>query len=143
MLDSAGGIWQFKADKLNQTYKDGTRYATGIRNVVGLDWNDASMNFMPCSMDVMDCSRCFPKLYNAEQGAELPAEELLQVKKGRRLWLALLLLRSWSEQKDPGAGIWRRRQTTGKLRRRRHTCVCIPGSLGSECSAFLYRRPVP
>ena len=39
VLDSAGGIWQFKADKLNQTYGNGIRYATGLRNVVGLDWN--------------------------------------------------------------------------------------------------------
>ncbi|MEP7320094.1 MAG: PQQ-dependent sugar dehydrogenase, partial [Panacibacter sp.] len=40
ILDSAGGIWKFKADKLNQTYGDGIRYATGLRNVVGLDWNN-------------------------------------------------------------------------------------------------------
>ena len=39
ILDSAGGIWQFKADKLNQVYADGIKYATGLRNVVGLDWN--------------------------------------------------------------------------------------------------------
>ena len=39
ILDSAGGIWQFKADKLNQSYAEGVRYATGLRNVVGLDWN--------------------------------------------------------------------------------------------------------
>ncbi|HEY2726707.1 MAG TPA: sorbosone dehydrogenase, partial [Parafilimonas sp.] len=29
ILDSAAGIWQFKADKSNQTYGDGVRYATG------------------------------------------------------------------------------------------------------------------
>src|SRR6202007_3378541 len=29
ILDSAGGIWRFKADKLNQTQGDGIRYATG------------------------------------------------------------------------------------------------------------------
>ncbi|HJT74311.1 MAG TPA: hypothetical protein VJ720_09840, partial [Chitinophaga sp.] len=39
ILDSAGGIWQFKADKAGQHYGDGVRYATGLRNVVGLDWN--------------------------------------------------------------------------------------------------------
>src|SRR5664279_4572503 len=39
ILDSAAGIWQFRADKLNQTYANGTRYATGLRNVVGIDWN--------------------------------------------------------------------------------------------------------
>ncbi|HZI53856.1 MAG TPA: sorbosone dehydrogenase, partial [Chitinophagaceae bacterium] len=32
ILDSAGGIWQFRVDKLNQKYSDGLRYATGIRN---------------------------------------------------------------------------------------------------------------
>ncbi|HTL07965.1 MAG TPA: hypothetical protein VL307_06895, partial [Chitinophagaceae bacterium] len=40
ILDSAGGIWQFKADQLNQSYATGVRYATGLRNVVGLDWNN-------------------------------------------------------------------------------------------------------
>src|SRR5450432_940348 len=40
VLDSAAGIWQFKADQLNQSYNNGIRYATGLRNVVGLDWND-------------------------------------------------------------------------------------------------------
>ncbi|HEY4935527.1 MAG TPA: sorbosone dehydrogenase, partial [Puia sp.] len=39
VLDSAAGIWEFKADKPNQTYSDGIKYATGLRNVVGLNWN--------------------------------------------------------------------------------------------------------
>ena len=39
ILDSAGGIWQFNADKLNQTYGDGIRYATGLRNEMGIEWN--------------------------------------------------------------------------------------------------------
>src|SRR4030095_4346425 len=34
ILDSAAGIWQFRTDKPNQTYADGIRYATGLRNVV-------------------------------------------------------------------------------------------------------------
>ncbi|HEY0175458.1 MAG TPA: sorbosone dehydrogenase, partial [Pedobacter sp.] len=37
LLDSAGGIWQFKANKLAQHYGDGIHYARGIRNTVGLD----------------------------------------------------------------------------------------------------------
>src|SRR5688572_29873397 len=39
LLDSAGGIWQFNSTKLNQSYAEGKRYATGLRNCVGLDWN--------------------------------------------------------------------------------------------------------
>ena len=82
ILDSAGGIWQFKADKLNQTYGDGTRYATGLRNVVGLDWNtDVNALF------VMQHGRdqlhdLFPDMYDTKQSAELPAECMYQLKKG-------------------------------------------------------------
>lgn len=82
ILDSAGGIWQFKADKANQTYKDGTRYATGLRNVVGLDWN-ANIN----SLFVMQHGRdglhdLFPDMYDTKQSAELPAECMYQIAKG-------------------------------------------------------------
>jgi len=42
LLDSIGGIWQFKTDKPNQQYKDGVHYAKGFKNVVGLDWNSAT-----------------------------------------------------------------------------------------------------
>jgi glucose/arabinose dehydrogenase len=39
ILDSAGGVWQFDANKLNQGFKDGVRYATGLKNAVGITWN--------------------------------------------------------------------------------------------------------
>ena len=39
-LDSAAAIWQFKADRPDQSYPEGVRYAMGIRNVVGLDCNN-------------------------------------------------------------------------------------------------------
>ena len=82
ILDSAGGIWQFKADRPNQTYKDGIRYATGLRNVVGLDWNAAtnSLFVMQHGRDQLD--DLYPDLYNAKQNAELPAECLYELHQG-------------------------------------------------------------
>ena len=82
ILDSAGGIWQFKADKLNQTYGDGIRYATGLRNVVGLDWNtDVNALFvMQHGRDQLN--DLFPDLFDTKQSAELPAECMYQLKKG-------------------------------------------------------------
>ncbi len=82
ILDSAGGIWQFKADKLNQTYGDGTRYATGLRNVVGLDWNNQDNQLFVMQHGRDQLHDIFPDLYTVQQSAILPAECLYAVKKG-------------------------------------------------------------
>jgi glucose/arabinose dehydrogenase len=81
VLEYAGGIWQFKADQKDQSYKEGVRYATGIRNVVGLDWNTAT-NSLFVMQHGRDQLNMFPNLYNDQQSAELPAEEMFEVKKG-------------------------------------------------------------
>ncbi len=82
ILDSAGGIWQFKADKLKQTYGDGEHYATGLRNVVGLDWNkkENSLYVMMHGRDQLHS--LYPDLYTEEQSSELPAETMYELKKG-------------------------------------------------------------
>ncbi len=82
ILDSAGGIWQFKADKLNQHYADGVRYATGLRNVVGLDWNNTSNELFVLQHGRDQLSQLFPDLYNEKQNAELPAEAMYELHKG-------------------------------------------------------------
>ncbi|RVU00607.1 sorbosone dehydrogenase [Mucilaginibacter limnophilus] len=82
ILDSAGGIWQFKADKLNQKYADGVRYATGLRNVVGLDWNQQLNQLFVMQHGRDQLSFLFPELYNDKQSAELPAECLYALKQG-------------------------------------------------------------
>jgi glucose/arabinose dehydrogenase len=81
VLGNAGGVWQFKADKLNQSYPDGVRYATGIRNVMGLDWNYQSNELfvMQHGRDQLDM---FPDYYTKEQNAELPAEVMYEIKPG-------------------------------------------------------------
>lgn len=82
ILDSAGGIWQFKADKLNQTYGDGIRYATGLRNVVGLDWNNQMNQLFVMQHGRDDLHNLFPSLYTQQQNADLPAETMYALKKG-------------------------------------------------------------
>ena len=82
VLDSAGGIWQFKADKLNQTYGDGARFATGLRNVVGLDWNQQADQLYVTQHGRDQLHDNFPTLYDDKQSAEAPAECLYGLKKG-------------------------------------------------------------
>jgi len=82
ILDSAGGIWQFRADKSNQTYADGIRYATGLRNVVGLDWNHFTNSLFVMQHGRDQLHDLFPDLYDTKQNAELPAECMYELHKG-------------------------------------------------------------
>ncbi|HLG40768.1 MAG TPA: PQQ-dependent sugar dehydrogenase, partial [Chitinophagaceae bacterium] len=82
ILEKAGGIWQFKADKLNQSYPEGVRYATGLRNVVGLDWNNEQNELYAMQHGRDQLGVMKPDQYNDEQNAELPAEEFFRLKKG-------------------------------------------------------------
>src|ERR1700733_14417848 len=82
ILDSAGGIWQFKADKQNQTYGDGVRYATGLRNVVGLNWNSVTNSLFVTQHGRDQLADLFPSMFDTKQSAELPAECLYELHKG-------------------------------------------------------------
>jgi glucose/arabinose dehydrogenase len=82
ILDSAGGIWQFRADKPNQTYKDGIRYATGLRNVVGLDWNTVTNSLFVMQHGRDQLNNLYPDLYDTKQSAELPAECMYELHLG-------------------------------------------------------------
>ena len=74
LLETAGGVWQFKPDKLNQTYQDGIRYATGLRNVVAIDYNTQTDQIYVMQHGRDQLNNLFPALYTEKESAELPAE---------------------------------------------------------------------
>jgi glucose/arabinose dehydrogenase len=82
ILDSAGGIWKFDGTKENQVYGDGIRYATGLRNVVGLDWNTNTNSLFVTQHGRDQLNSFYPKLYTDAQNAELPAETMYEIKQG-------------------------------------------------------------
>lgn len=82
ILDSAAGIWQFKANKVDQTYGSGVRYATGLRNVVGLDWNQQDNQLFVMQHGRDQLHDLFPNFYTVQQSANLPAECMYALKKG-------------------------------------------------------------
>lgn len=81
LVDHAG-IWRFKADKANQTQKDGTKYSTGIRSVVGMQWNPHDESLYAVMNGIDNFHTIYPKLYSSWQAAVLPAELLLKVTEG-------------------------------------------------------------
>lgn len=82
ILDSAGGIWQFNNAKLDQSYAQGKRYATGLRNIVGLDWNTETdqLYVMQHGRDML--FQLYPEYFDAKQSAELPSEVMFALKEG-------------------------------------------------------------
>lgn len=81
-LEDHGGVWRFDANKKNQTQKDGTLVATGLRSIVAIEWNpmDKSMYAVMHGRD--DLLRLWAHIYSPWQSAMLPAEEFVKLTEG-------------------------------------------------------------
>lgn len=83
LLEKHAGIWKFRADKPGQDQmKDGQRYASGIRNSIAIAWNSQDNKLYVVQHGRDQLYQFYPDLYTVQQGAELPAEEFLEVNEG-------------------------------------------------------------
>ncbi|MDB5261467.1 MAG: sorbosone dehydrogenase [Adhaeribacter sp.] len=80
LLDSVGGIWQFKTNKKGQRYGDAVRYGTGLKNVVGLDWNNQTNTLFAMQHGRGQFHDMFPQYYTPQHSMELPAETMYELK---------------------------------------------------------------
>ncbi len=80
-LKTRAGIWRYDANKTDQVFSENERFATGIRNAVGIAV-DAKGRVYATQHGRDQLYENWPKLYNSEQGSELPAEELLLLQDG-------------------------------------------------------------
>ena len=80
-LRTRGGIWRYDANKTNQKFSPAERYATGIRNAVGIAFDPGGQLYSTQhGRDQLFDN--WPKMYTGEQGQNLPAEELLKIVQG-------------------------------------------------------------
>jgi glucose/arabinose dehydrogenase len=80
-LETRGGIWRYDANKLDQTFSPAERYATGIRNGEGMDFDAAGRLFVT-QHGRDQLLENYPKLYDERTGHELPAEEVFLLEHG-------------------------------------------------------------
>jgi len=80
-LETRGGIWRYDADKLDQKFSPAERYATGIRNGEGMDFDTSGRLFIT-QHGRDQLLENYPKLYDAKTGRELPAEEVVVLERG-------------------------------------------------------------
>ncbi|MGQ0561637.1 MAG: PQQ-dependent sugar dehydrogenase [Gemmatimonadota bacterium] len=80
-LSERAAIWKFTTSKKNQTLADGERYASGIRNAVGLTWNPAFRSLF-ATQHGRDQLGQFSELYSRRDADVLPSEEFMRVPAG-------------------------------------------------------------
>jgi len=81
-LENYAGIWRFDASKTGLTQKDGYKYATGLRSIVGMQWNPEDESLYAVVNGIDNFHTIYPKLYSLWQAAVLPAELLAKVTEG-------------------------------------------------------------
>lgn len=81
-LETRGGIWRFSTARTGQTQADGTRFATGLRNVVALRAHPGTGQLYGVQHGRDQLHDLYPDLFTVEQNAEKPAEELVAIDEG-------------------------------------------------------------
>jgi len=81
-LETRAGIWRFNATRTGQTPADGTRFATGLRNIVALAINPLDGELYGVQHGRDQLSANWPELFTAEENAEKPAEVLFNIREG-------------------------------------------------------------
>jgi glucose/arabinose dehydrogenase len=79
-LQTRAGTWLYDANKEDQHFSARERYATGLRNGEGFAFDSDGRLF--ATMHGRDqLSQNWPSLFTADQNAQLPAEEIVQLEK--------------------------------------------------------------
>jgi glucose/arabinose dehydrogenase len=80
-LETRAGIWRYDATRTGQHFSPAQRYATGIRNAVGITVDPSGQGVYATQHGRDQLAENWPKLYGPEQGANFPSEELLRVER--------------------------------------------------------------
>lgn len=80
-LETRAGIWRFDAETPGQVFSSAKRYATGLRNAEGIDF-DAEGRLFATQHGRDQLYQSWPRHYSSERGSELPAEVLVEVHDG-------------------------------------------------------------
>lgn len=75
-LETRGGIWRYDANGTDQKFSPAERYATGIRNGEGMDFDREGRLFVT-QHGRDQLLENYPELFDVTTGHELPAEEVV------------------------------------------------------------------
>ena len=106
-------MWQFDARKVGQTEQDGRRYATGIRSLVAMTWNQQVHELYALQHGRDDLYPVVVRSTSPGGRARCCRRGVLPGHRGLRRRLAVLLLRPDAGQEAAQSGVRRRWRETG------------------------------
>jgi len=80
-LETRGGIWRYDASQTGQRFSPAERFVTGLRNAEGIAI-DAVGRIFATQHGRDQLSENWPRFYRPEQGQNLPAEVVVELKQG-------------------------------------------------------------
>jgi len=81
-LETRAGIWRYEAEREEQRFSPAERVVTGLRNAGGIAVDSTGVGIYATQHGRDQLAENWPALYTPEQGANLPAEELVRVERG-------------------------------------------------------------
>ncbi|WP_423822833.1 PQQ-dependent sugar dehydrogenase [Salinisphaera sp. SPP-AMP-43] len=81
-LGRHGGVWRFAANRPEQPFRRAARFATGIRNMFALTYDDARQQLIGAQMGRDQLDSLWPNQFSSQDNQRLPAEVLLDVQQG-------------------------------------------------------------
>ena len=77
LLDKFAGIWKFDENKPGQKQEDGTKFATGMRQMPAITWHDDALYVVMNSRDQLDT--LWGTMFTGQENAERPAEPMYKI----------------------------------------------------------------
>ena len=81
-LETRAGIWRYDANRTDQAFSPAERFVTGLRNGDGIAIDATGHGVLATQHGRDQLGQNWSSLYTTAQGANLPAEELVQVEHG-------------------------------------------------------------
>ncbi|TDT47053.1 glucose/arabinose dehydrogenase [Maribacter spongiicola] len=81
-VEVLGSIWKFDENRLNQSQQDGQLYATGIRSMVAISWNDEDNTLYGLQHGRDYLHNHAPQYFSKWDQAVLPSEEFMKIEEG-------------------------------------------------------------
>ncbi len=81
-LATRAGVWRFSADAANQTFADGRRFATGLRNTNALAIHPLTRQLWGVPNGRDQLHENWPMLFSPTDDEVAPAEEIVRIRRG-------------------------------------------------------------